>query len=260
MKPILISNILKPELFNRKTAKKPFSSRSPLAFSLPKNKTAGCDSLEKAGFLALKQRHWPSAKSIFSNLLLETPVGVESDKRLLYQMGLSRALFQMGNLDSAKKNYLSVLDQIKEPCRILFIACKALGKIFLLQNNFPMAEEYYNKAGTWNPHCISLIFHRAMLYLKEKNYTEAEKTFQTFAKTCPNFSKVWMGLALSRKALGDKELAMACLKRCLDLDPKNKKALKLLEKWERPEIPLNQNYGAQKKDKRFLPLFLSFSA
>ena len=258
MESILASNTLKPKIFKMKTNKKPLLSTSPL--SETENKTDSLDSRERAGFLALKQRHWPLAKSIFSSLLQETPVEKALDKRLLYQMGLSRSLFQMGKLDSAKEIYLSVLDQIKEPCRILFIACKVLGKIFLLQNNFPMAEEYYNKAGTWNPHCMSLIFHRAMLYLREKNYAEAEKNFQAFAKVCPSFSKVWMGLALSRKALGDKELAMACLKRCLDLDPKNGKALKLLEKWERLNIPLNQNYSSHKKDRRFLPLFLSFSA
>lgn len=256
MRPVLTSNILRLKVFNQKTAEKLLSSPAPLSL-LSENKIACLELQERAGFLALEQRHWPSAKSIFSNLL-DTPFGMKPDKRLLYQMGLSKALFQMKDLDSAKGIYLSVLDQIKEPCRILFIACKALGKIFLLQNNFPMAEEYYNKAGTWNPNCMSLIFHRAMLHLREKNYTEAKRNFQIFANTYPHFSKVWMGLALCRKALGDKELAIACLKRCLDLEPKNKKALNLLEKWESLPIPFKV-LNSQKKDKRFLS-FLSFSA
>ena len=106
-----------------------------------------------------------------------------------------------------------------------------MGEIYLLKNNFPMAEEYYNKASTLNPSCMSLIFHRAILYLKDKNYIEAEKHFQTFVQSHLDSAKAWLGLALTRKALGDEELALACLKRSLDTDPQNSRALELKKQW-----------------------------
>ena len=41
----------------------------------------------------------------------------------------------------------------------------------------------------------------------------------------------WLGLALTKKALGDEELALACLKRSLDIDPQNPRALELKKQW-----------------------------
>ena len=200
------------------------SERLRFLSDLVKNKKVNARILEWAGFLALENEQWPIAESIFSSLL-------ERRNKVMDLVGLAKALRKQSRLDESEECYLAALEKINEPCSLLFIVYKALGEIYLLKNNFPMAEEYYNKASTLNPSCKSLIFHRAMMYLKEKNYTEAEKNFQIFIQSHLDSAKAWLGLALVRKALGDEELALACLKRSLDLDPQNPKALNLKQQW-----------------------------
>ena len=195
---------------------------------LMKNKKANVRLLEWGGVLALENEQWERAENIFSALL-------ERRTKTLDLLGLARALCKQSRLDEAEECYLELLNKITQPCSLLFVVYQSLGEIHLLKEDFLMAEEYYNKASTLNPHCTNLIFHRAMMYLKEKNYKEAEKHFQNFIKAHFNDPKAWLGLALTRKALGDEELALACLNRCLDFDPQNPKALMLKKHW-RPSL------------------------
>jgi len=189
------------------------------------DKKADSRILEWAGFIALENQKWEMAENIFSSLL-------ERRNKALDLLGLGKALYRQARLDEAEECYLEALNQIVEPCNLLFITYKSLGEIHILQNNFPMAEEYYNKASMLNPSCKNIMFHRAMMYLKEKNYIEAEKNFQLFIKSHLNHDQAWIGLAITRKVSGDDDLALACLKRSLDFNPNNKKALRLKQKWE----------------------------
>ena len=202
----------------------PKQERIRFLSDLIKNKQANARILEWAGFLALENKQWLMAENIFSSLL-------ERRNKAFDLVGLAKALRKQSRLDEAKECYLAALDKITEPCSLLFIVYKALGEICLLKSDFPMAEEYYNKASTLNPTCTSLIFHRAMMYLKEKNYIEAEKNFQIFIQSHFSSAKAWLGLALTRKALGDEELALACLDRSLDIHPQNPRALSLKKQW-----------------------------
>ena len=180
--------------------------------------------LEWAGFLALENQLWPIAENIFAALL-------ERRDKTLDLLGLAQSLKMQSRLDEAEDCYLASLDKITQACSLLFVVYKALGEICLLKNNLYQAEEYYNKASALNPHCNSLIFYRAMVYFKEKSYQLAETHFKNYLLFNLKSTKAWLGLALARKALGDEELAWACLKKCLDIDPKNAQALKVKNQW-----------------------------
>lgn len=196
--------------------------------------------LEWLGLLALENKEWPLAESVFSLLL-------EQRDKVLDLVGLAKSLRMQERLREAEECYLESLDKIKTPCSLLFTIYKALGEIYLLQNDLSQAEEFYNKAGTIQPNCKSLVFSRAMIALKEKNYKQAESYFIKYLKSHLSSEKAWLGIAISRKALGDAELAWACLKKCFDLNPKNSQALKLEKKWIEELSSLNSQ-------------FLSFSA
>lgn len=183
--------------------------------------------LEWSGFLALENQEWKLAENIFSCLL-------ERRTKALDLAGLAKALRMQRRLKESEECYLESLNQITEPSVLLFTVYKALGDIYLLQKNFLQAEEYYNKASTLKSDCQGLLFSRAMMFLKEKNYPLAEQNFKNYLKTREPSAKAWLGLALARKALGEKELALACLKKCLDIEPKNTKALKIYKKWSQP--------------------------
>lgn len=186
--------------------------------------------LEWAGLLALENKEWSLAESVFALLL-------EQRDKALDLVGLAKSLRQQNRLKEAEECYLESLDKIKTPCSLLFTVYKALGEIYLLKNDLSQAEEFYNKAGTIQPACKSLVFSRAMIFLKEKNYKQAESFFIKYLKSHPLSEKAWLGAALSRKSLDDSELAWASLKKCFDLNPKNSQALKLEKKWKEKERP-----------------------
>ena len=182
--------------------------------------------LEWAGFLALENKLWSAAETIFASLL-------ERRDKVLDLLGLAKALRMQSRLTEAEECYLVSLDKITQACSLLFIVYKALGEISVLKNNFYQAEEYYNKASALNPNCKNLIFYRAMMYLKEKNYPSAERCFKEYLKFNSNSQKVWLGLAIARKALGEEKLAWSCLEKCLDIEPQNSQALKLKKSWQK---------------------------
>lgn len=213
--------------YQKKYSLKPSASaeeREYILSALMRDNSAPNRLLEWGAVLALENKEWKQAEELFSSLL-------ERRKKILDWLGLAKALVKQSCYNEAEECYLEAINQIKRPGSLLLMVYKSLAEIYLLKEDFLMAEEYYNKAGTLDPHCKRLLFHRAMMYLKEKNYKSAEKYFQTFLKDHFTHSRAWLGLALSRKALGDKELAFACLERCLDFDPENQMALKLKKKW-----------------------------
>ena len=185
--------------------------------------------LEWSGFLALENQEWKLAENIFSCLL-------ERRTKALDLAGLAKALRMQLRLKESEECYLESLNQITEPSVLLFTVYKALGDIYLLQKNFLQAEEYYNKASTLKSDCQGLLFSRAMMFLKEKNYHLAEQNFQDYLKAHLQSAKAWLGLSLARKALGETELALACLKKCLDIEPNNTQALKIQKKWNQPFV------------------------
>ena len=183
--------------------------------------------LEWSGFLALENKEWSLAENIFSSLL-------ERRNKALDLAGLAKALRMQLRFKESEECYLESLNQIREPSILLFTVYKSLGDIYLLKRDFLQAEEYYNKASTLKSDCPELLFSRAMMFLKEKNYQLAEQNFQNYLKFDLQAGRAWMGLAVARKALGEGELSLACLKKCLDIEPDNTQALKLKEKWEQP--------------------------
>ena len=180
--------------------------------------------LEWGGFLALENRYWDIAENIFSCLL-------ERRKKVIDLFCLGNALMNQFKSKDAEECFLEAIRYISEPCFMLYKIHKYLGHIYVWDKNYPMAEEYYNKAYTLNPHSLSLQFHRGLLKIKEKNYKESENLFEKLVKTFPESKQAWLGLAISRYFLEDKEIAIGCLSRCLDLDPHYSKASYLKEKW-----------------------------
>jgi len=185
--------------------------------------------LEWGGRLALENHHWDIAEEIFSCLL-------ERRKNPTDLFCLGESLLNQFRLKEAEECFVESLHQILEPCTLLFKINKYLGQIYLRYKNYPMAEEYYNKAFTLNPHSLSLQFHRALLKLKEKKYKESETLFESIVSKSPESAEAWLGLAINRYFLGDEEIALGCLDRCLDVNPHHVKAFELKQKWKYKHI------------------------
>lgn len=202
--------------------------RTHFLLNLLNDGEAGERLLEWGGRLALENENWKIAEKIFACLL-------ERRRKAEDLAGLGQALLQQNRLEEAEECLLDALNHIMAPCPLLFVVQKNLGSIGLLTRNLEMAEEYYNRAYTLNPQSLSLQFHRAYLHLKQGRYKTAEAGFKNVLQNQPDNSEAWLGLALSRRALNEPELARACLSHCLDLNPQNKQALQLKEKWTEQE-------------------------
>lgn len=183
--------------------------------------------LEWGGRIAIEEKQWAFAEEIFSCLL-------ERRRKPEDLVSLAHSLVRQNRWEEGEECLLEALNFISEPSLLLFCVYKNLGDISTCKKNFPLAEEFYNKAHTIQPNSLSLQLHRGILKLKQKNYKAAMECFQKLLKLQQKNEKAWLGLALSRKALGEDELAEACLLRTLDFNPKNLEALKLKDKWQNP--------------------------
>ena len=150
--------------------------------------------LEWLGQLALENREWEVAEMALSSLL-------ERRTKASDLAGLAEALLNQFRLGEAEECLLEALNQITEPCLLLFSIYKRLGQLNVVHKNFPMAEEFYNKAYTLDPGSLSLQFHRALLSLKQESCQKAAKGFQAVLEKRPGMARAWLGLALARKAL-----------------------------------------------------------
>ncbi len=171
--------------------------------ALLNSQSPGSPSDERAlawlGRLALENHEWDAAEMAFSSLL-------ERRQNPSDLVGLAESLLNQFRLSEAEECLSEALNQILEPCPLLFAVCKYLGQLSAANKNFPMAEEYYNRAYTLNPDSPGLQFHKALLSFRQKNYREAAAGFQALLKIRPKMARAWLGLALSRKALADKAL------------------------------------------------------
>lgn len=198
------------------------------------DETADDRILEWCGHLSLENAYWEMAEDFFSCLL-------ERRKKISDFFYLAEALLNQLRYQEAEECLLETLYQIKEPCPLLFNIYKRLGSISIVTNNYSTAEEYYNKAYSMDANCLSLQFHRGLLFIKQKNYNKAEGILQSLLNNQPDNSKAWLFLAVARYKLGDRDMALACLSRCLDLDNSNKKACYLQKKWSFL-TPLEQHF------------------
>ena len=176
------------------------------------------------GKIALENNNWNLAENLFSSLL-------ERQLKPRYLVGLAQALSKQSRYKDAEDCLIEAVSKVLEPCHLLFIIYKNLGDLYLTTENFSMSEEFYNKAYTLSPQSLSLKFHKAVSSLRQKQYSLAEKQFQEILVNEPHHARAWMGLALTRRALKESELAEACLYRCLDFDPRNQRALQLKKQW-----------------------------
>ena len=181
--------------------------------------------LEWCGHLGLENKHSELAENFFSCLL-------ERRQKVSDFFYLSEALLQQYRYEEAEECLLELVYQITEPCPLLFNAYKHLGHIALMNKNYDTADEYYNKAYSIDPNNNSLKMCRSLLSIKQKKYEQAEPLLKSFLKDQDKDSKAWLYLAIVRYNLGDRDMALACLSCCLDIDPSNKKAHYLKKKWD----------------------------
>lgn len=96
-----------------------------------------------------------------------------------------------------------------------------LGKLFTLDKSERFLDEGME----------DLLVQRGFLEFERASYVFSKVCFQKALKTNVENDLAWMGLSLLNRENGDMDLAVATLKKTLDLNIHNKEALVFLVKW-----------------------------
>lgn len=113
----------------------------------------------------------------------------------------------------------------------LFEIYKSLGNAYLKLGDFESAEENYNKAFTLAPHSSILHINLGTLAIQKNEWHKVQHHFREALRLDPSQDKAWTGLAIYHNYMGDRDLALANLKKSLDLSPSNRVAILLLVNW-----------------------------
>ena len=144
---------------------------------------------------------------------------------------LGNALYDAGLLKEAKRTYFRALEKDAEGHELCFEVFKNLGNIFVQDQDFDTAEEYYQKALMVNQRSATLFANLGVLSLQVQNMEEARISFIKAIELDPRLDAGWVGIAICHHQKADFELALAALEKALDLNPKNRTAVHLYCNW-----------------------------
>jgi tetratricopeptide (TPR) repeat protein len=138
---------------------------------------------------------------------------------------IANCYYLSGKYDLAESYYLeSLLHTIHEPT-ILFDIYKNLGKLYLKNSNLENAEKFYLKAYAIDPQSDDLLVNLATLDLQKSNEALALEKYRNALLLNEKNDKAWSGLSLVYELFGERELALGCIKKAIDINPENLNAL-----------------------------------
>jgi tetratricopeptide (TPR) repeat protein len=149
---------------------------------------------------------------------------------------LGQAYYDCGDLDDAKAAFEKVLSKTHYESPFLFDIYKNIGNILLKKGDLDGAEENYNRAHTLSPHSDVLSVNYGTLELQRGKLDQASKRFLSALRLNERNDKAWVGLSLIHKQKMDGELGWAAIQRALDLNLKNKTALRIIIEWGLQEL------------------------
>ena len=182
------------------------------------------DAIERMGDCLRRLERYGEALTCFRSLVKMRP-GAASWFRL------AEVYYLLERDDDAMAGFQKA-SQDGEACEPwLFEIYKNMGNIFVRAGDFEAAEENYNKAYTLNAASDALMVNYGTLEVQRENFSEALSRFRRAIEINSGNDRGWVGLALMHRYMGDLELSWANLERSLDLNIKNKTALRLLVDW-----------------------------
>ncbi len=143
------------------------------------------------------------------------------------------AQFQYENeqFSEAKESFFRALNKLEDNDPQLFEIFKNLGNIFLKENDFDGAEEFYHKAFSMNSNSDALMVNLGTLAVQRNEIELALARFRGALEINPKNDKAWVGLGIVHSQMGDTALAIANIESALDLNPLNRTAVQLAADW-----------------------------
>jgi Flp pilus assembly protein TadD len=148
-----------------------------------------------------------------------------------------RLLDQKDLCSEAIQFFEKALLKLPDNPEILFEIYKFLGNAYLKLGDIDSAEENYHKAFTIKPKSSLLHVNLGTLAIQRNEWHRVQFHFREALRYNINQDRAWTGLAIYHNYMGDKDLALANLKKALDLNSNNRTALLLLASWWPSHVP-----------------------
>lgn len=233
------------------TIKKPNIVKSEQALP-PSRQSDPLDSvLEKAEIL-LKNQDYILARNLYSYLLKK------DIKNALGLKGLGICLFNLGDLNAAKKCFKALIEvhnnpegqallgicfikegndlaafesfnKVKDPTKLStdlrFNFHKEFGNALTRMDRLNEASECYQQALSLNPRSHTILINLGTLEIQRKRFEKATKYFQQAIDFCPTASKAFCGIGIIAQMTQENEIAQLYFNKALDVDCQNSMAL-----------------------------------
>ncbi len=133
--------------------------------------------------------------------------------------------YEIGLDDQSLQTYFECLSYVVDEKIELFDIFKNIGNIYVRKSDFESAEEFYNKAYSFNGDSDILYVNYGILEMQRGDLNKAKDRFRTALHINPENDKAWTSLAMVHFEFGDEDLGSANIKKALDINPVNKTAI-----------------------------------
>lgn len=205
-------------------AKKQKTAETP-----PKATTAvkGTEKLAKAK-QALNEKRYGDAVNLFEAALVENP-GLKEDVSAAYEEALREEASSLSKTDPGKAEALLLKAVEVNPNSVK--THFNLGLLYVQEKKYKEAIEQYKTVSQLDPARTDAFFNLGYLYAVKKDYTDAEKMYKKVVELKPDYlDEALFNLAMVQKRLGNIDTCIANLEKALEINPKNARVKKYLNK------------------------------
>ena len=129
--------------------------------------------------------------------------------------------YNLKNFPEAKK----ILKEILKKKSDYLDALHLLGHVYLIQKNYNLALNYYNKATKINSNFSDIWVNKGVIYKNIGNYNQSLESYNKAIQIKSNYLEAWFNLGNLHLRLKDFNETIKSFKKVLELNPKNIDAL-----------------------------------
>ena len=174
------------------------------------------------GSTLFKEGKFETALAVFQDLRAQKPE--------LYKMGINIGccLLELQRYDESLTEFQTVLDKLlaepkdpakNEPNLELAKVYASIGDVYMRQNKFKEAEEFFKKSMDISPTDHTLPYNVAEILFASGKTDEAIPYYQMAVKIKPDWAKAYMQLGYALLNKGDTKTAVESFKKFLELAP-----------------------------------------
>lgn len=184
-----------------------------------------------AGKAALEAEQYVQALALFDQILADDPSKTDAISSDYVSAALAQAAELSGTDNVQTEKYLLMALRV-DPDNIS--ALSNLGYIYMSQKKYPKAIKTYLKVADLAPHLPDTFFNLGYMYAVSKNYQQAKIMYRRVIELNPAFTdEALFNLAVVNAKLGEHKQCIKNLEQAIALNPGNVSAKKYLRKMKR---------------------------